>query len=291
MIVTCPKCKTRLKVSEERIASAGTRFKCPKCSTVLLVRKPLSGLRQIDRGKVLVAVENTTIRERINSILKAEGYSVINVLDGMDAIIKTIRELPFLAVLGLTLPKVYGTEACKRLKTKPETKDIKILLVSALYDTPVSEAETMADFGADSYIDEQQIEDLLMDKVDILRGIKKPEEPESVKKVVTEEERKVSDESSQPASVPVPAGEVDINLIDKARRLARTIISDIYLYNRQRVDEAIRNNNFSAVMANELNEGIRHYETRIPEHIRAIENFFTEAVNNFLLKKKEELLK
>lgn len=291
MIVTCPKCKTRLKVSEERIASAGTRFKCPKCSTVLLVRKPLSGLRQIDRGKVLVAVENTTIRERINSILKAEGYSVINVLDGMEAIIKTIRELPFLAVLGLTLPKVYGTEACKRLKTKPETKDIKILIVSALYDTPVSEAETMADFGADSYIDEQQIEDLLMDKVDILRGIKKREEPESAKKVVTEEERKVSEESSQPASVPVPAGEVDINLIDKARRLARTIISDIYLYNRQRVDEAIRNNNFSAVMANELNEGIRHYETRIPEHVRAIENFFTEAVNNFLLKKKEELLK
>lgn len=291
MIVTCPKCKTRLKVSEERIASAGTRFKCPKCSTVLLVRKPLSGLRQIDRGKVLVAVENTTIRERINSILKAEGYSVINVLDGMEAIIKTIRELPFLAVLGLTLPKVYGTEACKRLKTKPETKDIKILIVSALYDTPVSEAETKADFGADSYIDEQQIEDLLMDKVDILRGIKKREEPESAKKVVTEEERKVSEESSQPASVPVPAGEVDINLIDKARRLARTIISDIYLYNRQRVDEAIRNNNFSAVMANELNEGIRHYETRIPEHVRAIENFFTEAVNNFLLKKKEELLK
>ncbi len=291
MIVTCPKCKTRLKVSEERIASAGTRFKCPKCSTVLLVRKPLSGLRQIDKGKVLVAVENTTIRERINSILKAEGYSIINVFDGMEAIIKTIRELPFLAVLGLTLPKVYGTEACKRLKTKPETKDIKILLVSALYDTPISEAGTMADFGADSYIDEQQIEDLLMDKVDILRGIKKPEEPESAKKVVTEEERKVSEESGQPASVPVPAGEIDINLIDKARRLARTIISDIYLYNRQRVDEAIRNNNFSAVMANELNEGIRHYETRIPEHVRAIENFFTEAVNNFLLKKKEELFK
>ncbi|MEK6672132.1 MAG: response regulator [Nitrospirota bacterium] len=291
MIVTCPKCKTRLKVAEEKISSEGTRFKCPKCSTVLLVRKPLSSLRHIDKGKVLVAVENTTIRERINSILKAEGYSVINALDGMEAIIKTIRELPFLAVLGLTLPKVYGTEACKRLKTKPETKDIKIILISALYDTPISETETMADFGADSYIDEQQLEDLLMDRVDILRGTKKPEEPESAKKIITEEEPKVSEKSSQPASAPPPAGEVDINLIDKARRLARTIISDIYLYNRPRVDEAIRNNNFSAALAHELNEGIRHYETKIPEHVRAIENFFTEAVNNFLLKKKEELLK
>ncbi len=40
MVVGCPKCKVRLNIPDEKIAPQGTKFKCPKCGVLLLVRKP-----------------------------------------------------------------------------------------------------------------------------------------------------------------------------------------------------------------------------------------------------------
>jgi len=40
VVVMCPKCKTKLKVDETRLSPEGSRFKCPKCATVLVVKKP-----------------------------------------------------------------------------------------------------------------------------------------------------------------------------------------------------------------------------------------------------------
>jgi len=39
MIITCPKCKTRLKIPDERIGAGATRFRCSKCNTLLQYRK------------------------------------------------------------------------------------------------------------------------------------------------------------------------------------------------------------------------------------------------------------
>lgn len=42
MIKECPQCKTRLKIGDEKIKPEGTRFKCPKCNTTFLVKRPES---------------------------------------------------------------------------------------------------------------------------------------------------------------------------------------------------------------------------------------------------------
>jgi len=41
VVVVCPKCKTKLKVDDAKLSPQGSRFKCPKCSTVLAVKKPV----------------------------------------------------------------------------------------------------------------------------------------------------------------------------------------------------------------------------------------------------------
>lgn len=52
MVVACPKCKSRLKIADEKVSSQGSRFKCPKCATVLLVKKPIEKeLRKLDTKK------------------------------------------------------------------------------------------------------------------------------------------------------------------------------------------------------------------------------------------------
>ena len=73
----------------------------------------------------------------------------------------------------------------------------------------------------------------------------------------------------QPAPVETkPSEGKDDAAIEKARRLSRTIIDDIYLYNSAKVMDAIRNGNFYAVFAPELKEGQKLYENRIPQEIR-----------------------
>jgi len=54
-----------------------------------------------------------------------------------------------------------------------------------------------------------------------------------------------------------------INTPEVAMRLARTIISDIVLYNKERVQEGIRNDNIFELLEKELKEGEELYKTRL----------------------------
>ncbi len=71
---------------------------------------------------------------------------------------------------------------------------------------------------------------------------------------------------------------------DEARRLARTILSDILLYNQAKVKEGIEQDSLFDVMTEELAEGKKYYETMVDEGIRQASNFFNEAVVDVLIK-------
>ena len=71
---------------------------------------------------------------------------------------------------------------------------------------------------------------------------------------------------------------------DEAKRLARTILSDILLYNQQKVKEGIEKDTLFEVLADELAEGKKYYESMVDEDVRQSTNFFNEAVADVLLK-------
>lgn len=71
---------------------------------------------------------------------------------------------------------------------------------------------------------------------------------------------------------------------DEARRLARTILSDILLYNQAKVKEGIEKDSLFDVLTEELAEGKKYYESMVDEEIRSSTNFFNEAVVDVLLK-------
>ncbi|HWR71848.1 MAG TPA: hypothetical protein VN604_01625 [Nitrospirota bacterium] len=71
---------------------------------------------------------------------------------------------------------------------------------------------------------------------------------------------------------------------DQARRLARTILSDIMLYNQAKVKEGIEKDTLFDIIADELNEGKKYYESMVDESLRSATNFFSEAVADVLLK-------
>jgi hypothetical protein len=71
---------------------------------------------------------------------------------------------------------------------------------------------------------------------------------------------------------------------DEARRLARTILSDIVLYNQAKVKEGIEKDSLFDVLTEELAEGKKYYETMVDEEIRQSTNHFNEAVVDVLIR-------
>lgn len=308
MVVTCPKCKVRLKVDEAKLSAEGSRFKCPKCSTMLIVKKPpVQAKKTLDTTKILVAHGNPSVTEKAVAILEDQGYKVMSSGDGIDAMVKALKELPFLTIVDVALPKIYGFEVCKRLKTRPETKDMKFILITSVHDKNKYKREPTSLYGADEYIEDHNLSAELIEKIKGLYAakekepekpaepeLKRPEQSKAEKAEMPEQKMEPSFKMEPAAKMEPPAKKEPVptikepadEKIERARRLARTIMHDIYLYNSAKVEEAIRNNSFYSVFASEVKEGLKLYENRIQPEIRSKGDFFKEAIENFIASKK-----
>ena len=71
---------------------------------------------------------------------------------------------------------------------------------------------------------------------------------------------------------------------DEAKRLARTILSDILLYNQSKVKEGIEKDSLFDVLTEELAEGKKYYESMVEVDIRESTNYFNEAVVDVLIR-------
>ncbi len=76
--------------------------------------------------------------------------------------------------------------------------------------------------------------------------------------------------------------EEDPKAVEKAKRFARIIVSDIALYNQNAVIEGIKNGSFYELLKNDVDEGRELYEKRVPAVIKAKKDYFQEAFDNFM---------
>ena len=71
---------------------------------------------------------------------------------------------------------------------------------------------------------------------------------------------------------------------DLARRAARAIISDVAIYNREKVEEGIKNDSIFEIMADEIEEGRTHFNERVTPELAA-SNIYDIAVVDVLIKR------
>jgi len=71
---------------------------------------------------------------------------------------------------------------------------------------------------------------------------------------------------------------------DQAKRLARAIVSDIALYNTEKVESGIRNDNIFDVLQKELEEGRQHFYSRVVPALKP-EVIFDIAIVDVLIKR------
>jgi two-component system phosphate regulon response regulator PhoB len=99
---------------------------------------------------VLVVEDEPAQREVLAYNLEAEGFDVARAANGEEALMLVRESPPDVIVLDWMLPNVSGIEVCRRLKTRPETRALPIIMLSARSEEVdrVRGLET----GADDYV-------------------------------------------------------------------------------------------------------------------------------------------
>jgi len=84
------------------------------------------------KGIILVADDNELNRELLSSLLGQEGYQVICVADGQEALERVNAGSVDLALLDVVMPRKTGFDTCLIIKSKPETRLIPVVLLTSL---------------------------------------------------------------------------------------------------------------------------------------------------------------
>ncbi len=71
---------------------------------------------------------------------------------------------------------------------------------------------------------------------------------------------------------------------DLAFRLARAIVSDIALYNQDKVNEGIKNDSIFDLMTDELEEGREHFYSRVSPELPNREHLYERAIVDVMIK-------
>ena len=98
---------------------------------------------------VLLAEDDEDVRALAELVLRREGYEVTAVADGQAALEAADERTPALAVLDVSMPRMDGVDAARRLRERPETHDVPIILLTAR----VTEADRAR--GREAGVDDQ----------------------------------------------------------------------------------------------------------------------------------------
>jgi CheY-like chemotaxis protein len=100
--------------------------------------------------RVLIADDNIQGLELLEAYLADSDYLLEKAVDGEETLQKVKRWRPDLILLDVMMPKISGFEVCKRLRADPQTRDIAILMITAL-DQP-SDVERAVEAGTDDFL-------------------------------------------------------------------------------------------------------------------------------------------
>jgi len=118
--------------------------------------------------KIMLVEDDKSLREIYGVRLQAEGYEIKSAGDGEEALAMAIKERPDLILSDVMMPKISGFDMLDIIRSTPETKDIKVIMMTALSsEDQRARGETL---GANRYLVKSQvgIEDVVRTVHDLL---------------------------------------------------------------------------------------------------------------------------
>lgn len=102
-------------------------------------------------SKVLVVDDNPQNLELLLAYMEEmPNVTTISATNGVEALDKVAQEQPDLILLDIMMPKMSGFEVCRRLKSHPQTRDIQVIMVTALNE--VGDHDRAAECGTDEFL-------------------------------------------------------------------------------------------------------------------------------------------
>jgi len=123
---------------------------------------------RVAKGRILVVDDEIYIVHILDFSLGMEGYEVVTALDGEQALERVAEQKPDLIVLDIMMPKLDGYETCKVLKSREETRDIPVILLSAKGRNV--DQKTGFEVGADDYITKPFSPRKLVERINAILG-------------------------------------------------------------------------------------------------------------------------
>jgi len=123
------------------------------------------------RPKLLIVDDNLQNLELLEAYMDGVPEAeVLTATNGLDALQKVAEAAPDLILLDIMMPKMSGFEVCKKIKSDPKTRDIIVIMVTALNET--SDIERAAECGSDDYLAKPIDRKALIDQVRTLLASK-----------------------------------------------------------------------------------------------------------------------
>ena len=103
-----------------------------------------------DAPTVLVADDSPTLRRIVSSVLQQDGFTVVAVRDGVEAVQQAFLRQPDAIVLDVQMPRLSGYVAARLLKDDWQTADIPVVMLTSL--DAASDRYWGGHVGADRYL-------------------------------------------------------------------------------------------------------------------------------------------
>jgi two-component system phosphate regulon response regulator PhoB len=120
---------------------------------------------------IVIAEDETAVSELLRYNLESEGYETAIASDGDEAMLLIDERIPDLMLLDWMLPKISGIEICRRVRTRQETANLPIIMLTAR--TEEADRIRGLETGADDYVTKPFSTNELMARVKaVLRRIR-----------------------------------------------------------------------------------------------------------------------
>ncbi|OGL78304.1 hypothetical protein A3F28_00340 [Candidatus Uhrbacteria bacterium RIFCSPHIGHO2_12_FULL_57_11] len=125
-----------------------------------------------NKPRILIVEDNLTLLNLIKEKVKSEGWTALTAVDGDEAAKKIWTQKPDLILLDLLLPKRDGVSVLREMRSRKETADIPVVVLTNLSDGETVEA-VMAEGGTDFLVKTDYTLDDVMARVRQRLPIKK----------------------------------------------------------------------------------------------------------------------
>jgi len=104
----------------------------------------------LPQSTVLIVDDNPQNVELLQAFLESLPVKLVTAADGVEALAKVAEHKPDLILLDIMMPRMSGFQVCKRIKADPKTKDIQVLMVTALNE--LGDIEQATESGTDDFV-------------------------------------------------------------------------------------------------------------------------------------------